>query len=58
MQPGKLLAVGFFVFWAASQVVTDFKIAAELKIVSCILNNILHLGASKQECIIPWQDDG
>ena len=35
MQPGKLLAVGVFVFWAASEVVMDFKIAAELKIVSC-----------------------
>ena len=34
MQPGKLLAVGFFMFWAASEVVVDFKIAAELKIVS------------------------
>jgi len=54
----KLLAVAFFMFWAASEVVTDCKTAAKsLKWFLVAVNSLLHLGASVCNNIIPWCDD-
>ena len=58
MQQGKLLVVTLFVSWVASEVVMDLNAAKNLKWFHVVVNNILHLDASKQECFIPWHDDG